>query len=382
MRKRITRIFILSLIWAYTLFKVILLCPSHWILAQVFTLGLYLVMFGWMFVYRGNAALIHSVFYQAFAWLGSSLMGLWGTFLLLAFPVDVIFLLNFIFQHVFHAGHNFNNTLVFYHQINLTVLAISFALTVFGFLEVWRGPLVKEIPVSIPKLPDALKNLKIALISDLHVGPTIHKNYVEKVVGLTNACDADLIFITGDLADAKAETIKEYLQPLANLKARLGIFYVTGNHEYYWDAEGLIEKMRSFGFQTLINENQIVKIDGAKILIAGVTDPVGTYLLNGHRPDLEKAAQSAETSQLKILLAHRPDICFEAEELGFDLQCSGHTHAGQFFPFNLVVRRAHKYYRKLNRVGRMWLYVNPGTGYWGPANRFGIPAEISLLKLV
>jgi len=122
-------------------------------------------------------------------------------------------------------------------------------------------------------------------------------------------------------------------------------------------------------------------INNSKLLIAGITDPAGTHMLPGHAPDLAKALQTGEQTDLKILLAHRPEACYAAEPLGVDLQFSGHTHAGQFFPFNILVWLVHKYYKGLNQHGRMWLYVNPGTGYRGAANRFAIASEISLISL-
>jgi predicted MPP superfamily phosphohydrolase len=155
---------------------------------------------------------------------------------------------------------------------------------------------------------------------------------------------------------------------------------VTGNHEYYWDAPGLVQKVRELGFTALINENRIVQVGSAKILIAGITDPMG-QMLSGHAPDINKATRSSESTEFKIFLSHRPDAYLQSEPRGFDLQFSGHTHSGQYFPFNLLIGFFHKYSRGLYRHGHLWVYVNPGTGYWGPANRFGVPAEITLLTL-
>jgi predicted MPP superfamily phosphohydrolase len=379
MLRVISRVFFLVLIWGYTVFKIILLFPDHWILAQVFCFLLYVVMFAWMFIYRAKPALLYNFWYQAYTWFGSTLMGWFGTFILLSMLVDSGFLITAIFHSLFYGSSAHLARL--YHQSVFIILILSTVLAILGFIEMLRGPRVREILIPISNLPPALINFKIAQISDLHVGMTIRKAYVEKVVARTNTLDADIIVITGDIADAKADSIKETMQPLAGLKSRLGIFYVTGNHEYYWNAEDYIQLAGNLGFVPLINENRVVTHHGIKLLIAGVTDPIGGKFVKGHEPDLKKAAQTTEEVAVKILLAHRPDISAKADKMGFDLQCSGHTHGGQFFPFNLVVALAHEYYRKLNKQGRMWLQVNPGTGYWGPANRFGIPSEISLLKL-
>jgi len=156
---------------------------------------------------------------------------------------------------------------------------------------------------------------------------------------------------------------------------------VTGNHEYYWDPEGLIAKMRELGFTPLLNENAALKIGESRLLVAGVTDPMGAAMTPAQKPDVSRAAHSDEKADLRILLAHRPDASTEAEPLGFDLQFSGHTHAGQFFPFSLLIGLEHRYSRGLYRHGRMQVYVNPGTGFWGPPNRLGVPAEITLATL-
>jgi predicted MPP superfamily phosphohydrolase len=190
------------------------------------------------------------------------------------------------------------------------------------------------------------------------------------------------VLVTGDIADARASSIVEDLAPLAELKAKHGVFYVTGNHEYYWDADGLVKLATSLGLQALMNENRVVKVGDAKILVAGITDPMGFMAGGRHRPDLARALTQAESTDFKILLSHRPDPFAEAEKSGVDLQFSGHTHGGQFFPFSLLIPLAHKHYRGLSRHGSLWIYVNPGTGYWGPPNRFGVPPEITLLSLV
>jgi predicted MPP superfamily phosphohydrolase len=263
----------------------------------------------------------------------------------------------------------------------LSLFGVSGALAGLGLLEVVRGPKIKKTLLAVENLPPSLQGLKIAQISDLHVGLTIRKGYVEEVVRLMNETNPDFIFLTGDITDAPINSIAEHLKPLSNLKSKYGTFYITGNHEYYWDIESIIEAMKALGFTLLLNENRTLKIGDSKILIAGITDPAGEHGLPGHAPSMSRSIAALDETAFKILLAHRPDACVEAEALGFDLQFSGHTHAGQFFPFSLLIGLAHKYTKGLYRHGRMWVYVNPGTGYWGPADRLGIRAEISLVTL-
>jgi predicted MPP superfamily phosphohydrolase len=379
MFQRFRRILILAALWVYTTFKIVQVWPNHIIISTILVYCYFAVMIGWMFLYHAKPALIHKLWFRSFAWVGSFAMGLWATFILFAMMTDVGFLIFKIlsFLHIFPAYSL--EPIILKTDVGLMLLAVL--ITLLGFAETLRGPKVKNVALTIPNLPPALNNLKIAQLSDLHIGPTIRKSYIERVVLRTNATHPDLIVVTGDLADAKAKSITQELAPLGNLMSRLGTYYVTGNHEYYWDATGLINAVAALGFIPLINENRIVDFNGAKILIAGVTDNIGGGFLKGHAPDLVKAAATQEVPDLKILLAHRPDPYIEAEKLGFNLQFAGHTHAGQFFPFNVLLPLAYKYYRRLNHFGNLWLHVNPGTGYWGPANRFGVPSEITLLTL-
>jgi predicted MPP superfamily phosphohydrolase len=294
-------------------------------------------------------------------------MSFMGTFILISIPVLIVNLF---------VGEFLSRNIV------IGMVTASAAIVSVGLLEILRGPRLKEIELPVKGLPPTLNGLRIVQVSDLHVGPTIRRAFVREVVERCNDLSADLVLVTGDIADARASSIVEDLAPLAELKAKHGVFYVTGNHEYYWDVDGLVKLATSLGLQALMNENRVVKVGDAKILVAGITDPMGFMAGGRHRPDLARALTQAESTDFKILLSHRPDPFAEAEKAGVDLQFSGHTHGGQFFPFSLLIPLAHKHYRGLSRHGSLWIYVNPGTGYWGPPNRFGVPPEITLLSLV
>ncbi len=380
MFKRFRRIFILAALWIYTTFKVIQVWPNHILTSTVAAYCYFAVMIGWMFLYHAKPALIHKLWFRLFAWLGSFAMGMWATFILFAMLFDFGFLIYYILSHLIHVLPIYP-LMPLILKTDLGLLGLSLLITLLGFIETLTGPRIKNVALSIPHLPKALNGLKIAQISDLHIGPTIRKSYIEKVVRRVNSTHPDLIVVTGDIADAKAKSISNELAPLGDLMSRLGTYYVTGNHEYYWDAAGLIAAVTKLGFVPLINENRVLDFNDAKILIAGVTDNIGGNFLKGHHPDINKAAASDQPVDFKILLSHRPDPYQAAEKLGFNLQFAGHTHAGQFFPFNVLLPLAYKYYRRLNHFGNLWLHVNPGTGYWGPANRFGVPSEITLLTL-
>jgi len=379
---------ILFLLFAYTLYKAGQLWPTrrsraHWVATLVFIL-----MVGWQILYRSKPGVFSTLGFQSLAWVGSITLGLWAVFVILSLPFDIVSGVLFLGRLFFSPSSDKNAAQAERRQfvtrsLQLGILGVSSGTGTLGLVEVLVGPRVKKVSIPISNLPSELQGFKIAQISDLHAGATIRESYVQDIVAKIAALSPDLIVVTGDIADGVPEVMGHLLTPLESLTAKYGKFYITGNHEYYWDADGWIRKMQGLGFRPLLNENQMIRVtQSAQILLAGVTDPAGEQLGLAHAADLKKAAESHEPTHVKVLLAHRPEAYLEAEKVGFDLQLSGHTHAGQFFPFNIFMPLAHKYYRGLNRHGRMWLYVNPGTGYWGPPNRFSVPAEITLLTLM
>lgn len=375
---------VLTILLLYTDFKVAqllgLISPGF-ALATLITVGVFGVMIGWQFIYRAKPEVFNQLWFRGLAWLGSIVMGLWATFIIISIPLDLVEVFIAGIGRLSHAAAETPEAAV--HPIGIALrlglLGIAGGITVLGFIAVVRGPMVRRVTADFKSLPSALKDLKIAQISDLHVGALIRADYVEDVVRRTNALEPDIVVLTGDLGDGKAAMLAPDMQPLRDLRARYGVFYCTGNHEYYWGAQGIIAELESLGITPLLNSNRVLTIDGTKVLVAGITDPAGEYFIPDHRPDMAKALTSNEDCALKILLSHRPGVCDEAEERGVDLQFSGHTHAGQFFPFSLFIPFAHKYFRGLNRHGRLWLYVNVGTGYWGPPNRLAVGSEITLL---
>jgi uncharacterized protein len=265
---------------------------------------------------------------------------------------------------------------------NQFIFLASSVIVAIGMYRTYRTPRINLVNVPIKNLHSSLQGLRIAQISDLHVGLTIRRKFVEKVVSATNALNAHIIALTGDFADGSVSDLDSEIQPLSNLKAEIGVFYVPGNHEYYWDGEEWIEKMKALGARVLLNSN--VKIDYAdvRVLVGGVVDPAAAQLGKPRCvPDVSAAAQEQEPSEFKILLAHHPQFTLEAAKAGFDLQLSGHTHGGQFFPWTLVARRAHRFFLGLIQFENMWVYISPGTGTWGPPIRIGTTPEVTLLIL-
>jgi predicted MPP superfamily phosphohydrolase len=266
-------------------------------------------------------------------------------------------------------------------QISLLILAASAALFLAGFVGAQYGVRLRRVAVPIENLPPELSGLKILQISDLHVGPTIRRRFVEKLVKMGSAAAADLVVFTGDFADGKVRDLAADVAPLADFKAPLGKFYVPGNHEYYWGGASWIEKARELGFTPLINAHEVVRKGATAFAIAGVPDPTAEgFGLEG--PDLARAVAGIPGDAFpRILLCHQPILSAEAERRGVTLQLSGHTHGGQFFPWTLVASWVHRFNAGLHRLGALWIYVSRGTGYWGPPVRVGSPAELTLLVL-
>lgn len=264
-------------------------------------------------------------------------------------------------------------------------LGMSFAAlgsSLIGIRQARTPPRVEEIEISLKGLPRSFDGYRIVQITDLHVGPTIGRDFVASVVERANTLDADLVALTGDFVDGLPEDLKEDLAPLKTLRSRDGVFFVTGNHEYYWGVEKWIEHFQNeLGCEVLLNEHRLIQRAADRLLVAGVTDFTAGSMLEDHRSDPHRARGENTEDLVKILLAHQPKSYQGAHEAGFDLQISGHTHAGQFFPFNIFVKFFQPYYRGLNRHENLQIYVSRGTGYWGPPMRFLVPSEVSLIQL-
>ncbi len=268
------------------------------------------------------------------------------------------------------------------NTMNYGIMATAAVSTGYGVAEAKQTPEVKMVPVQLPHLPKDFEGFRIVQITDLHVSPTFGNNCVEEIVGVVNTLNADIVALTGDLVDGSVEQLAYDVAPLKQIKSALGNYFVTGNHEYYSGVVEWVAELKRLGFSVLLNENQIITRGKAKLLLAGVTDYRGGNFLPSHRSDPQKALNGAPPADAKILLAHQPKNIFDAAKAGYDLQISGHTHGGQFFPWNLLVGFAQPYVSGLHTHQNTRIYVSRGTGYWGPPLRVGSPSEITLIKLV
>ena len=249
----------------------------------------------------------------------------------------------------------------------------------FGIVSA-RGPIgIKRVNVKLGRLPAAMNGLTIAQITDVHIGPTIGHDFIVSVVERVNALAADVIVITGDLVDGSVEDLREHAAPLANLRAKHGVFFVTGNHEYYSGVDEWLDELRRLGIRPLRNERVTIEHEGASIDLAGIDDFSAHG--GGHGPDLPRALAGRDETRELVLLAHQPRAIKEAAAHGVGLQLSGHTHGGQLWPWTYLVFLQQPYVAGLHRHGDSQIYVSRGTGYWGPPMRVGAPAEITHLVL-
>lgn len=265
--------------------------------------------------------------------------------------------------------------------LNWGIVIVTAGLTMIGFHQARQAPVVEKVTVPVSGLPAELDGFTIAQISDIHVGPTIKRSFVENIVDIVNTLQPDIIALTGDLVDGSVSHLSREVEPLQTLRAPYGKFFITGNHEYYSGVDSWLKKTKALGFTNLINENTTVMVRGYPLVIMGVTDMTAHEIEPTHKSDVVKAARNRPDPSFSLLLAHQPGSVHAAVAAGVDLMITGHTHAGQFVPFNWLVARAHPYIEGLHHHQGMWLYVNRGSGYWGPPLRLGMTNEITLLTL-
>jgi predicted MPP superfamily phosphohydrolase len=261
-------------------------------------------------------------------------------------------------------------------QLDAVTLVASCLFTLWGLYQARRTPSVRNVEIAIDGLPKELAGLRIAHLSDLHVGPTIKRDFVQRIVDRTNALQPDLIVFTGDMADGPVERLKADVEPLAALRAPLGLFSITGNHEYYSGVHDWTAQTERLGFRVLINDSCLIERGKHSVALVGITDFSAEAVLPDHRSDPLGTLTNAPKADLTILLAHQPRSVHAAG--GADLQLSGHTHGGQFIPWKYIVPLQQTYLAGLHRHESTWIYVHSGCGYWGPPLRLGAPSEIAL----
>jgi predicted MPP superfamily phosphohydrolase len=317
---------------------------------------------------------------DSLAWAGYLFLGLFSTLLLLTVLRDLVLIgsaLLHALRPALPAWPGLRGTSA------MAVVIVALLVTLTGLFQARRTPTVTRVDVPIANLPAALDGFTIAQVSDIHIGPTIKSDYLRSVVAEVNALDADMVAITGDMVDGPVERLIGEVAPIAGLTSRHGSFFVTGNHEYYHGASAWMAALAPLNMRVLANEHVVLDHAGATVVVGGITDFSAAQFEPTQASDPHAAIAGAPGhAGVRILLAHQPRSAEEAAKAGFDLQLSGHTHGGQFLPWGLFVPMQQPFVQGLDRLRNLWVYTNRGTGYWGPPNRFGVPSEITLLRLV
>ena len=319
-------------------------------------------------------------------WIGLLFMGLFSSLFVLTLARDAALLLMWL---VNLAAPDLLPLDSFRESSAEAVPLLGMVASLLGFMNARRTAAVVRVDIPIKGLAAAWHGFTLAQISDIHVGPTIKQRYLRRIVEKVNALQADVVAITGDLVDGRVKDLGSQVAPLADLRSRYGTFFVTGNHEYYSGAHAWIDELRRLGLTVLLNQHVVIPQTGrhamadSPLVLAGVTDFSAAHFDPAHKSDPQAALAGAPPqASVRVLLAHQPRSAAAAAKAGFDLQLSGHTHGGQFFPWIYFVRFQQPFTSGLHRLQNLWVYTSRGTGYWGPPKRFGAPSEITLLRLV
>ncbi len=262
-----------------------------------------------------------------------------------------------------------------------TALVIA-GMTGAGVAKAAQRATVRKVAVSLKRLPQKLSGLKVVQISDLHIGVTVGQKWLEDIVKRINVLKPDIVAITGDLTDGDPEMLRDEIAPLKDLIAPHGIYFVTGNHEYYSNANRWIAEIEKLGIRVLRNESVSIQKDSESFFLAGVDDYISAKFQPGHGQNISKAVENLDDSKAVVLLAHQPRAVEEASDMGVDLVLAGHTHGGQIWPFTHLVGLQQPYNKGLYRHSdKTQIYVNQGTFMWGPPMRLGTECEITEITL-
>lgn len=335
----------------------------------------------------------HPELSRPLAWVGYSWLGMMSYLFCLVAGRDIIFvpvkamikIKQFIFPEPEKKSSNLPSRKrrhFLYQSTSFGISALSFSLTGLGAHFALQKPRVVSISIPLPENLKQLSCLTLAQFTDLHIGPTIGYGYVRQVCDILQDLNADIIAFTGDLVDGTPENLRNDLSPLKDLSARYGKFFITGNHEYYSGVERWLVEIENLGFTPLLNKHRVIEHNTAKLTLAGVTDSHSQRIFPFHQSSPSRALKGASKHSYKLLLAHQPSDVYKAADAGFHYQLSGHTHGGQYYPFQYGVKALHPFVKGLYRYKTTTVYVNQGTGYWGPPLRMGTFPEITLFTFV
>ncbi|XSF15991.1 metallophosphoesterase [Myxococcus faecalis] len=348
--------------------------PSPWgVLGGVLMVLLFVSIPAGLFAGRGEPSAAQRVLqWTSFLWLGS-----FGILLSAVVVADLV-------GAVLGWTGVVPDALVLARGKALVVGAVTVPAVLYAFVTARGRATVERVTVPMTGLGPGLDGLRVVQISDVHVGPTLDGKWLRRVVEQVNALKPDIIAVTGDLVDGHVEALREEVSPLAELRASLGVFYVTGNHEYYHGGPAWEAEVARLGLTVLRNSHRVVDRDGARLVVAGVTDHDAGHIIPAHASRPSVALANAPEGVPVVLLAHQPRSALHVARDGVrvDLQLSGHTHGGQVFPFMFFIKLQQPVVRGLATIAGVRVYTHRGTGYWGPPLRLGPSPEIAELTLV
>jgi uncharacterized protein len=327
---------------------------------------------GFFFLRTVGNKLTRGLFAFSTFWLGAA-----GILLTSTLATDVV-------RVVWGLFHGFVHGAARVHEARLQALAIlglTLVLTLWALYSAAVVLKLRRVTVRLDGLGQGLEGLRIVQISDLHIGDALDEPFLRRVVARVNALAPDVVAVTGDLVDGLVPAVRDFVAPLAELRARYGVYYVTGNHEYYWGGPEWEAEVDRLGLIVLRNSHRIISRDGSELALGGVPDLQGIRFHPDHacRPDL--AFAGAPEGIPRVLLAHQPAAARTAAEAGVHLQLSGHTHGGQIFPFHFFVWLSQPVVSGLRKLFGIWVYTHRGTGTWGPRMRLGAAPEIAEITL-
>ena len=383
---------VIYLVIFLSIFSAILLLGNYYIFSHIVTaLALSAGASTWLAVLLGSLSLLIFLAFpitrfatrkQAapFAWLAFSWMGML-LLMLTAFALSDLFWTALTIA-TYYGAYNPENLSLLHQRIDLLTLGISVVLSLIAIVNGLRPVVIKSLTVKLNKLPLSFQGFRLVQISDLHIGPLIDGKWLKRIVDQVNHLNPDIIVLTGDLVDGSVNDLREHVAPLAELRAKHGIYFITGNHEYYSGVDEWCAHVSHLGLTVLRNERvKITNNDGDSFDLVGVDDWAGGQF--GQGPDLPKALAGRDDNHALILLAHQPAAIAEAAQHKVDLQLSGHTHGGQIWPFNYLVYLQQPYSKGLHRYKNTstQIYTSAGTGFWGPPMRLGTKSEITHITL-
>jgi predicted MPP superfamily phosphohydrolase len=273
------------------------------------------------------------------------------------------------------AGRGIDRRLLLARGAAIVAGLTATGITGYGVKTALGPPQLNRVQIPLAKLPRTLDGTRLAVVSDIHLGPLAGSHHVGRIVDLINSVNPDIVCVVGDLVDGTVGELGRFAQPLAGIRSRLGAYFVTGNHEYYSGFQPWIDEVARLGVRPLCNER--LALGGLDL--AGVNDLGGVAY--GDAADFGKALGDRDPSRPVVLMAHQPLAAFQAAEYGVDLQVSGHTHGGQMAPFNLLVKLQQPIVSGFGRVDGVPVYVTNGAGFWGPPVRVGAPPQVTVIDL-